>query len=79
MKLRKELGRLAHKTSPKFFSSAKRQREIFLCLLRHDSELGGFDLFPVQKIASSAFWRELFTSPLRVRLGGAGAYYRNRK
>ena len=41
VKLRKELGRLAHKTSPKFFSSAKRQRVIFLCLLRHDSELGG--------------------------------------
>ena len=29
VKLRRELSRLAHKTSPIFFSSAKREREIF--------------------------------------------------
>ena len=82
MKLRRELSRLAHKTSPIFSSSAKREREIFLRLLRHESEResGGSTCFHCRKSHQvTAFWRELFASPSRVRLDGAGAYYRNRK
>ena len=54
VRFRSELGRLAHKSSPKFFSSAKRERQIFYvyCGMKA-SERAGFDLFPLQKIASS--------------------------